>query len=52
MDVLLAERLHWTLDYIEGLPAQDYYRVWYVLDGLDMGRNHEQIRAAERARNR
>ncbi len=33
--VLLADRLHWTLDVIDNLPDEDLAAVTGVLDGRD-----------------
>ena len=33
--VLLAERMHWTLDYIDNLADDDLAAVTGVLDGRD-----------------
>lgn len=36
--VILAERMHWTLDYIDSLNIEDYQRVQAVLEGIDRAR--------------
>ena len=33
--MLLADRLHWTLDYLDNLPDEDLAAVTGVLDGRD-----------------
>lgn len=37
--LLLAERLHWTLEYIDGLDVAEYHRIWGVFTGLDRARS-------------
>jgi len=45
---MLAERMHWTLDYIRSLDIADYLNVVQYISGLDTARSHERIRASER----
>lgn len=33
--IMLAERMGWTLDYIDGMDDAQYLRVLEVLDALD-----------------
>jgi len=48
MRFLLAERIGWTLEYIDSMDDKDYLGMLYVIDGLDTARAHEQSRASER----
>ena len=42
--ILLAERMHWTIDYVREMDAADYLNTTQVIDGLDTARAHERIR--------
>ena len=37
--VLLAERMHWTLDYIDGLDDRQYHHVVAILEAKDKAQN-------------
>lgn len=47
--MLLAERMHWTLDYVDSMDVQDYDRVLTILDAVDKARTHVRERQARRA---
>lgn len=36
----VAERFHWTLDYIESLDIRDYWALLARLDGLNRARDY------------
>ena len=46
--VLLAERMHWTLDYVREMDIADRLLVEQVIYYRDLAEQHEAIRASER----
>lgn len=46
--ILLAERMHWTLEYVENMDKAAFLKVRYVIDALDTAQAHNRIRAGER----
>lgn len=43
--VALADRMHWTLDYVESLDVVEYQRVVACLDAWDSAKAHLQRRS-------
>jgi len=49
VDILLAERMHWTLEYVRGMDIDEYLDVLNTINALDVARAHERQSEAFRA---
>lgn len=48
--VLLADRTHWTLDYIDSMDVLEREEVMLLFDAIDRGRAYVQKREAGKKR--
>lgn len=46
--VQLADRMRWTLDYVESLDVQTFDRVCIFVEAMDKAREHVRGRAARK----